>query len=256
MLPWGCHAREGRTVPCHGGRGEGEPPSGCSTPGLPVLAQTPPPSLSLFDPGCPAQACREQASWVTPCASPLSLQMVTAIPEQLAATLLPPTSTNPGAVLGTTQTRTIRWDLQGSWGIKWSYSFFSYPLPSSSPPQHAHTPHTASKVKHTPGHRPPALALLQDTQAAPAGQAGRMGGQKPGEETLASRESSTTTHTHTHKLRSQPSEQKRVSMPRAQLFSSLFPARSSELTGSAFIPPRRAAHGSREGERDSNEIQT
>lgn len=183
-----------------GGREEGEPPSGCSTPGLPVLARTPPPSLSLFDPGCPAQACRERASWVTPCAGPLCLQTVTvaAIPAQLAAAPLPHTSTNPGAVLGTTQTRTIRWDLQGSWGIKWSYSFLSYPLPCSPPPQHAPTPHTASKVKPMPGHRPPAPALLQDTQAAPAGRAGRMGGQKPGEDNLASRESSTTTHTHTH----------------------------------------------------------
>lgn len=116
------------------------------------------------------------------------------------------------------------------------------PLP---PPR---TPRTASKVKPT--------ALIQHGAGTSHGtrrqllpsQAG-WGGQKPREDTLASRKSSTTTHTRTHTPRSQPSEQNRVSMPRARLFSSLSPARSSELTGSAFIPPRRAAHGSGGGER-------
>lgn len=43
-----------------------DPPLGCSTPGLPILAQTTPPSLSLFDAGHPARAFGEQALWVMP----------------------------------------------------------------------------------------------------------------------------------------------------------------------------------------------
>lgn len=55
------------------------------------------------------------------------------------------------------------------------------------------------------------------------------------------------TPTPPHPARSQPSEQKRVSMPRARRLSSLCPARSSELTGSAFIPPAPCGTWERRG---------
>lgn len=105
----------------------------------------------------------------------------------------PSGSTDLGAVLGTTQTCTTGRELRGNGGIKWSYSFLCLPP----------TPRTASKVK-------PAALIQREAgtshgtrrQLLPS-QAGR-GGQKPREDTLASRKSSTTTHIHTHAHTQEP----------------------------------------------------
>lgn len=111
-LPRAAMPEEGKLSCATGGQEEGDPPLGCSTPGLPILA--PPLSLSLFDPGRPAHACREQASCVmprrlSPLSAPRSKQLQSRPSQKhLTATPLPNSSIYPGAVFGTTQTCTIR----------------------------------------------------------------------------------------------------------------------------------------------------
>lgn len=157
---------------------------------------------------------------------------------------------------GSTQARTISRDLQGSWGPRQSYSFL-LAAPSARPPATPNTPCSASEGSEArAGSAAGRAAAVQDTQAPagphpaaphPAAPPQRGSGHwrvRDGQRKL-------NPDAQPHKARSQPSEQKCVSMPRARLFSSLFPTRSPELTGSAFIPPRRAAHGNGGGEREA-----
>lgn len=139
--------------------------------------------------------------------------------KQLAETLM-----HPGVHLGSAQTCT-----RICTGVTHSSFSSLHPCPPQRPGLHQVSSSISSRMPGSSwGHIHPSRAGGSTGQA----------------------ESSTTAHSHTHALRSQPSGQKCVSMPRARRFSSLFPTGSSELTGSAFIPPRRAAHGNRGGGRE------
>lgn len=222
--------------------------------------QTPPLSLSLFDPGCPAQACSEPACRVMPhCLSPLSASSVhrSHLMSNSLQHLLPNSSTYSGAVFRTTQTCTIRWVCREAGKLNGVIYCSTHLLSSFNPHPNAPVPGQQGEACSKLLAASSSIAARHAGSSCPAGQAGWEGKSWGKILWQAEKAQPQNTHTHTHKLRSQPSEQKRVSMPRARLFSSLFPARSSELTGSAFIPPRRAAHGNRRGgERESNEIQT
>lgn len=108
------------------------------------------------------------------------------------SSLQPNSSTYPGAVFATTKTCTIRWDLQGSWGIKWSYSFLCLP-PSMLPPPEC--PHTWRSKLRLHGHQLREWPQdMQATSARPGRQDGRAkaGGRYFGKQ----RKHNHNTHTH------------------------------------------------------------
>lgn len=222
-------------------REEGDPCWAVAHQGLPIRAQTPPPSLSLFDPGHPAHTCREQVSWVRPCclpanehgrshpgSSPLQHRSPTELLEPLRHAPLGGICREAGELNGVIN----------------SSAYY----PPSSPCPNACMRGQQGEA-HASGSPATSSGVVQGTAAGHAGSScpARQAGWESKSQRKILWQGEKAQPQHTHKLRSQPSEQKRVSMPRARLFSSLFPARSSELTGSAFIPPRRAAHGSRAG---------